>query len=1370
MFMKFKNKSQQTVIMFYFLIVGALTLYSQEPAKLPKAITQKQPNPLKNGERPWLPLSDSEIKKLQQALPDKALVNAAAKRKLLVFYRADDYPHDSIPHWNKCIELLGEKTGAFTATLSQDYADLTMENLKQYDAIFFNNTCRMRTPENVKSALIDFISSGKGIAANHGAGDNWHDWELGKQLIGAEFVTHPYGRIQIKVDDITNKLTSVFSKKSFPYQDEIYAFKAPYSRKQLKVLLSIDYDKSPEVVKAEKRILERAAKPDARPYDKKSVAAVREDKDYGLAWIRKWGKGRFFYCALGHRAEVTFDTEMVKFFLAGIQYAIGDLKVDDSPSVSQSAAKPNPSASEQAKIVMDHVEFNAEFKHITFAAPPLVNSPVFVSAAPDGTVFVSSDPNGSVGTKKGVGRIIRLRDTDGDGVADESLDFAKVDAPRGLVAHGDTVFVLHPPHLSAFTDTDGDGVADQQKILVKNVGWDYTKRRADHGSNGLGLGIDGWLYAAIGDFGFMRAEGIDGRVLQMRGGGVIRVRTDGTGLETFSSGTRNIMEAAISPLLDGFSRDNTNDGGGWNTRFHHFSGMEDHGYPRLYKNFEDEIVKPLADYGGGSGCGAVWVSESGWPQEWNNIPYTVDWGTQLITAHNIKTSGATFKEVSLPKPLARLKPDLKPSEIRVNAFRPTDLDVDARGNLFMASWVNGGFGASPKCGVLFKMSPKEHKEPQLPHFAKLDDVELAKLHTSSSHRTRMEAQRLYLTSVKSKKSIEILENIASNEKIQMEARVAAIFTLRQAIKENSFDFLSKLAEKGPISAWAIRALADDVNQKDKVSAEPILKGLKSNDARVRREAVFAASRLNNSSINSALLELLEDKDDLVTHTVCRTLSSLNAFELCLKVLDNPAATDNMRKGALRSLQLMHKKEAVIGLLQRADSEKQPQRRLELLNALSRLYNKEGRWAGESWGTRPDYTGPYYQPEQWQFSKEISASILKFMEDMGASEISQFGNQLARNQVNLKGATLQLLKRAEKDTAILIPLFKHLADSDELPVEAIPLLIRTVVKRETEPELRVNGIVSLCKADSEKAFQAILNGLVLNCHSGIHRARKTFHSSAYQEKYYKLFIKNAAKTDSIGSIAMEALLRIASNPIGNSVYREECRKALDKFWLLGEKHQAMMMSAARNSNGTYIAPKVARLGNSENKEFQWLITTYFKTLGLKPEEVLKTVSEDKLVASMPFDSVMKEVAKREGDWNQGKQLYTQQGCVACHTTRPEEKQKGPYLGNIASLYKRTELAEAILKPAKTIAQGFATNTFELNDGTQYTGFVIKEAANTVTIRTLSAQEYKLQKSKIIKRQVQENISLMPPGLVSNLTIEQFSSLLSYIEYLNQKNKP
>ena len=291
----------------------------------------KVPGKLPNGERPWPVVPEIEVQKIQAALPAKPEVAPAKPRKLLVFYRTDGFPHSVIPEFNKMLELLGEKTGAYKATLSQSYDDLQAERLKEFDAVFFNNTCRMATPEPVKKALQEYVKSGKGFVGNHGAGDNWHDWPEGLQMIGCQFVCHPFGRIQVKVDDPRSPLTAVFGGKAFPFQDEIYAFKAPYNREKLRVLLSIDYPNSPDVAKAEANLKKRAAAPDAKPSDKQFVAAARDDHDYGIAWIRPWGQGRVFYCSLGHRNEVTWDPAIVRFYLAGIQYALGDLKADDKP-------------------------------------------------------------------------------------------------------------------------------------------------------------------------------------------------------------------------------------------------------------------------------------------------------------------------------------------------------------------------------------------------------------------------------------------------------------------------------------------------------------------------------------------------------------------------------------------------------------------------------------------------------------------------------------------------------------------------------------------------------------------------------------------------------------------------------------------------------------------------------------------------------------------------------------------------------------------------------------------------------------------------------------------------------------------------------
>jgi len=84
----------------------------------------------------------------------------------------------------------------------------------------------------------------------------------------------------------------------------------------------------------------------------------------------------------------------------------------------------------------------------------------------------------------------------------------------------------------------------------------------------------------------------------------------------------------------------------------------------------------------------------------------------------------------------------------------------------------------------------------------------------------------------------------------------------------------------------------------------------------------------------------------------------------------------------------------------------------------------------------------------------------------------------------------------------------------------------------------------------------------------------------------------------------------------------------------------------------------------------------------------------------------------------------------------------------------------------IAQGFATNVFTLKDGSVNLGFVTSESGDKVTIRTIAAQEFTYQKADIVKRDTLPT-SLMPPGLLNNLTVKEFASLLDYLEGLSKK---
>ena len=100
-------------------------------------------------------------------------------------------------------------------------------------------------------------------------------------------------------------------------------------------------------------------------------------------------------------------------------------------------------------------------------------------------------------------------------------------------------YVLHPPFLSVYYDDNNTGVANRSRSARHRNQQRKTRRRrgADHTTNGIRLGIDGWIYIAMGDFGCVKATGKDGTELQFHGGGILRVRPDGSGLEVYCQGT-----------------------------------------------------------------------------------------------------------------------------------------------------------------------------------------------------------------------------------------------------------------------------------------------------------------------------------------------------------------------------------------------------------------------------------------------------------------------------------------------------------------------------------------------------------------------------------------------------------------------------------------------------------------------------------------------------------------------------------------------------------------------------------------------------------------------------------------------------------------
>lgn len=262
--------------------------------------------------------------------PDQPYAQPAHPRKLLVFTLTRGYRHGSIPAGIEALARLGEKTGAFTTLHSEDPAMFEPDALQQFDAVCLLNTtgelfadpgldqltgdqrtAAEQTQRRRQQALLDFVRRGKGLVGIHSATDTCYDWPDFGQLIGGYFNGHPWHeQVTLRVQDTDSPITQMFADPTFQIVDEIYQLRDPYSRTRQHLLLALD----PAKVNWQRPGIQRT------------------DRDFGVSWIRTEGDGRVFYCSLGHRDEIYANPLVLRHYLAGIQYALGDLPADAQPS------------------------------------------------------------------------------------------------------------------------------------------------------------------------------------------------------------------------------------------------------------------------------------------------------------------------------------------------------------------------------------------------------------------------------------------------------------------------------------------------------------------------------------------------------------------------------------------------------------------------------------------------------------------------------------------------------------------------------------------------------------------------------------------------------------------------------------------------------------------------------------------------------------------------------------------------------------------------------------------------------------------------------------------------------------------------------
>ena len=535
-------------------------------------------------------------------------------------------------------------------------------------------------------------------------------------------------------------------------------------------------------------------------------------------------------------------------------------------------------------------------------------------------------------------RIVMLRDSDGDGRADDTSVWADgfndvLDGPGiGLVSGYDNdIFYTNIPHLWYLKDTDNDGKADQRKSLQDGFG--VRMSISGHDMHGVIRGPDGKLYWSIGDRGYNFTTK-EGRNLNRNyEGAVFRCDPDGSNLEEVYRGLRNPQELAFDKYGNLFTCDNDADqwdkgrlvyimeGGnaGWN-----------HGH-QVILNFRNQLALRTPDYDHPDHKRIPlnpWMTEGIWETDHPERPAfalppvdIVSWGPSGMVynygatamperyddhfwicnfggakgdleAFSVKQDGAGFA--------------LDHHEVFMVGLGNTDVEFGPDGRMYLSCFNNNGW-YKQDIGNIYALEAKESSRADLitetqatiaKDFSALDEREAAVLLGHADMRVRMRAQ----FELVKRESVSTFEKALASDADPLQ-RLHGIWGMGQLARNDSSllsHHIALLTDSDPeVRAQAAKVLGDSRTPE---AGEALLAALEDESPRVQSFAAIGVGKCGEATALPRLLEILaanDDTDVFLRHACIQGMWGLNEREKMLKETGNESAA--VRLGVLLAL-------------------------------------------------------------------------------------------------------------------------------------------------------------------------------------------------------------------------------------------------------------------------------------------------------------------------------------------------------------------------------------------------------------------------------------------------------------------------------------